>query len=177
MALTHRHFAGRTQWEYWDALHFACRMAGYKLKPSHVYCDFEKGLINAVRECFPDACIVGCLFHFKQALRRHMITKLKIDEDQVDMAMEKNCLDILTITPKAEIKKKGVPCVKQVISTIEMTKEDEEKWELFWAYFEKFWCSSDEFIACWNIHDETKKGKKGDEYYDLHNRTNNGMER
>ena len=98
-------------------------------------------------------------------------------EDQTDMAMEKNCLDILTIIPKAEIKKKGIPYVKSVISTIEKTEEDEDKWEQFWAYFKKFWCSSDEFIACQNIHNATKKGKKGDEYYDLHNRINNGMER
>ena len=82
-----------------------------------------------MQEYFPDMCIAGCLFYFKQALCWHMITKLKIDEEQVDMVMEKNCLDMLTITPKAKIKKKGMPCVKLVISAIEKTKEDEEKWE------------------------------------------------
>ena len=150
MALIFCHHTGRTQWEYWDALHFACRMAGCKLKPSHVYYDFEKALINAVREYFPDSYIVGCLFHFKQALCRYMISKDKLDmpEDQADMAIEKNCLDILTIIPKAKIKKKDIPYVKSVISTIEKTEEDEDKWEQFWAYFKKFWCSSDEFIAC-----------------------------
>ena len=56
-----------------------------------------------------------------------MITKLKIDKDQVEMAMKKNCLDILTIIPKAEIKKIGIPYVKHMISTIKKTKEDKEK--------------------------------------------------
>lgn len=42
------------------------------LNPAYVHCDFEKGLINAVSSHFPDAQVVGCLFHFKQALARKM---------------------------------------------------------------------------------------------------------
>ena len=55
-----------------------------------------------------------------------MISKDKLDmpEDQADMAIDKNCLDILTIIPKAEIKKKGIPYVKLVISMIEKIEED-----------------------------------------------------
>ena len=86
------------------------------MNPKHIYCNFEKALINAAKSQFADAEIIGCLFHFKQALRRHMISKLDMDEEQVGMAMEKNCLDILTVILKHEIKKKGIPYVKNAIS-------------------------------------------------------------
>ena len=152
MSLTLRNHTGKTEWEYWDAIHFTFRLAGCKIKSSYVYCDFEKALINAVSEQFNDAYIVGCLFHFKQALRKYLISKLKMNEEIVDMAMEKNCLDILTIIPKAEIKKKGIPYVKSILSTIEMNEEEKQMWEEFWVYFVKFWCSLPEFIATWNIH-------------------------
>ena len=34
-----------------------------------------------------------------------------------------------------------------MIDSLEMTEEDKQKWEEFWVYFEKFWCSSPEFIT------------------------------
>ena len=96
--------------------------------------------------------------------------KLKMDEEQASAAMAKNVLDTLTIIPKNEIATKGVPCVKERASYLITTEEDKSAWDKFWDYFLSFWCSSEEFIAAWNIND-------GENFYDLHDRANNGIER
>jgi hypothetical protein len=62
----------KTQWTYWNALNEIIVSLGGKISVSQVHCDFEKGLINAIREIFPEARVVGCLFHWKQALLRKM---------------------------------------------------------------------------------------------------------
>ena len=63
--------------------------------------------------------------------------------------------------------------MKSVISKLQLDVHDKMKWDKFWTYFENFWCSSEKFITMWNIHDENEKSR----YYDIHNRTNNGIER
>ena len=150
------------------------------MNPKCIYCDFEKALINAVRSQFRDAEIIGCLFHFKQALCRHMITKLDMDEEQVSMVIEKNCLDILTVIPKYKIKEKGIPYVKNTISQMDLTKQDCVKWEKFWKYLKSFWMSSFDFIKTWNINnqgEECSEDYDKEAFYECHNRTNNGIER
>ena len=161
----------KNQWDYWDAIHLAIRMAECKIDPVSVCCDFEKALINAVQEQFRRVPIIGCLFHWKQTIRRRMISKLKMNEDQVRAAMAPNMLDTLTIIPRDEILTKGIAYVKEQLKAHVTTEEDKSLWNDFWnGYFIKFWCSSEEFIATWNIND-------GGDYYDVHNRTNNVIER
>lgn len=36
--------------------------------PSHIMCDFEKGLRNALQRGYTDAALHGCFFHFTQAI-------------------------------------------------------------------------------------------------------------
>ena len=83
-------------------------------------------LINAVKSQFTDTKIISCLFHFKQAFHCDIIAKLDMDKEQVSMAMEKNCLDILIVSLKHEIKEKGTSHTKNTISQIELTKGDSE---------------------------------------------------
>ena len=52
---------------------------------------------------FPETRINGCLFHWKQAIRRYMKTKLEISDDQVSMDIEKGVLDLLNIIPRDDI--------------------------------------------------------------------------
>ena len=146
------------------------RLAECKIDPIAIYCDFEKALIAAVKEQFPHVPVIGCLFHWKQAIRRHMVSKLKMDARQVTAAMAHDVLDALTIVPREEIMSKGIPCVKEKLNEFISTDADKLLWDKFWAYFVKFWCSSEEFVATWNIND-------GGDFYDVHNRTNNGIER
>ncbi|KAJ8524184.1 hypothetical protein ON010_g16934 [Phytophthora cinnamomi] len=67
-----------------------------------ISCDFERGLIKAVGDQFPETDIVGCLFHFKQAVRRKMI-KLRIPKEEVSGMMQRGYLDALTALPHDRI--------------------------------------------------------------------------
>ncbi|EGZ18676.1 hypothetical protein PHYSODRAFT_501434, partial [Phytophthora sojae] len=57
---------------FWDMVHFVVQSTDQQLEPAEVVCDFESALIDAVQTQFPNAIVIGCLFHLKQALRRAM---------------------------------------------------------------------------------------------------------
>ncbi|TYZ63021.1 hypothetical protein PybrP1_001347, partial [[Pythium] brassicae (nom. inval.)] len=65
------------------------------MNPRSIVCDFEKALINAVRDHSPDTTIVGCHFHWKQACQRRM-KKYQLPAVEVEMAMERGMLDVLS---------------------------------------------------------------------------------
>ena len=44
------------------------------LNPHYIHCDFEQAMINAVRECFPEATVKGCFFHLVQSMQRHILS-------------------------------------------------------------------------------------------------------
>ena len=52
---------------------------------------FELVFFTNVSINFPEAKLIGCLFHFKQAIRRKM-KKLKFPDNKVDYAMRKGVL-------------------------------------------------------------------------------------
>ncbi|KAE9191822.1 hypothetical protein PF004_g21497 [Phytophthora fragariae] len=81
---------------YWNALNYVIIQIGRLLEPATVTCDFERGLMNAVTDQFPLVKIVGCLFDWKQTLRRKMI-ELRISQPQIAAALALNVLDIPTI--------------------------------------------------------------------------------
>jgi hypothetical protein len=87
-------------------------------------------LINAVKGQFPSAKSVGCLFHFKQAIRRPML-KLRIPEDYVSHTAER--LDILTVAPIKQIEKSSIAYVNTLIDP----EGHAAKWTKFWRYFVK----------------------------------------
>ena len=146
-------------------------VSGWRLEPFSVTCDFEKALHNAVIGQVKGYKLNGYLFHWKQAIRRKMIA-LKIDPEQISMAMTKYVLDVLTVIPPNEILSKGIPYVKSIIEKELVKQSDKDKWKLFWeTYFIKYWMSSERFIKCWNIHSED------DSHLDLQNRTNIALER
>ena len=157
---------------YWHALHWVIVCSYWRCEPSTVTCDFEKGLIKAVGEQFPKSKINGCLFHWKQAIRRKML-KLKIDKEYVSMAMYINVLDVLTIIPKNEIITKGIQYVREILESedLNLSRDDLNKWHLFWEYFLSFWCSDNNWISSWNIVNEDG------EFWEIQNRTNNALER
>lgn len=92
----------KSQETYWRVLEQLIMASDRQLEPRDVTCDFELALINAVIEQFPAANIVGCLFHWKQALRRKMI-ELKIPKEQIADAMKSGKLDVLTVIPAEEV--------------------------------------------------------------------------
>ena len=156
---------------HWHIFHWALVTAKLRLNHVCTCLDFEKAMMNAAREQFPDAILVGCFFHFKQALRKHM-GSLGICKQQIKMAMSENCIDILCIIPKEEILKKGMPYVQDAIkSSGLLNKDDDKKWDKLWVHFKKFWMSNAYFISLWNIN-----GNAVDEVK-MHARVNNGLER
>ena len=160
----------KTEWAYRHALHETYVVSRYKFHPFSVTCDFEKGLHNAVRFQYDSAIINGCLFHWKQALRKKM-SKLKIKKEQMTLAMEIGNIDVMTVIPRYEILTKGMFFVKDIIQAEgDLDDDDIKKWDLFWIYFKSFWCKTPEFIESWNIRDED------DAFWELQNRTNNGLE-
>ena len=53
---------------------------------------------------------VGCLFHFKQAVRRKM-GKLGIGIIEIMLAMKQGVCDLLTILPKDKLEEMGISFV------------------------------------------------------------------
>ncbi|POM64766.1 Hypothetical protein PHPALM_19680 [Phytophthora palmivora] len=85
-------------------------------------------MIKAVKNQFPESRIVGCLFHFKQAIRRKML-KLKIPTDEVDLAMRPGCINKLTVIRRCEISNRGIRDVRAII------KRDCENENIWWNIY------------------------------------------
>ena len=87
--------------------------------------------------------------------------KLKIDDEQMGVTMTKLVIDVLTDIPRDEIIEKGISYVRSILDKECTTREDIQKWDLFWEYFVGYWCSSRGFIETWNGID------KNEEYFEL----------
>lgn len=149
---------------YSNALHWIKIQCGFQIKPGAITCDFEKALLNAIVNQFNNTSIIGCLFHFKQALRRKLIS-LRIDKEQIHQVMKIGNLDLLTVIPTNEIIKYGIPYIRANINE----GDDVSKWNQFWLYFRKTWMTT--FPAnYWNINHAIS------ENLNVVNRTNNALE-
>ena len=71
---------GKSDSLYWHCLHWMIIVSGQRLEHFSATCDFEKALHNAITGQFKECKLNGCLFHWKQAIRRKMIA-LKIDRE------------------------------------------------------------------------------------------------
>ncbi|KAG3124576.1 hypothetical protein PC116_g32747, partial [Phytophthora cactorum] len=69
---------------YDDMLDLIYRDTGKKMTPTEIVCDFEFSLISSVQHQFPNAEVVGCFFHFKQALRRRLKNE-RISENEISI--------------------------------------------------------------------------------------------
>ena len=155
---------------YWHAFNQVVVTSNWKIKVGTYTSDFEKGMMNQLEEQFGGAnggTHVGCLFHFKQALRRHLIKKIRMDEGSVTAAMKIGSLDLLSVIPRDEVIEYGIPYLRSVLEAGK-EKKTVAKWDVFWAYFNKTWIP---IIESWNIC------IGDDEDIEIVNRTNNGLER
>eukprot|EP00804_Cyclotella_cryptica_P003775 CCRYP_008952-RG/>CCRYP_008952-RG protein AED:0.38 eAED:0.62 QI:0/0/0/1/0/0.33/3/0/196 len=71
---------GKTNECYWQAFNWLCSAVD-EIAPAYIGVDFERAFFTQVSNHFSEADLIGCLFHFKQALRRKMI-KLGIPEEE-----------------------------------------------------------------------------------------------
>jgi hypothetical protein len=153
----------KSQWTYWHAIHFILVETETKFHPLTVTTDFEKALLNAVKEQLPNAHRVGCLFHFKQAIRRKM-QKLHIPEEEIAKAMKKGAIDELTVVKRSDIGKKVVKLKRKYAKG-----SSKDKWNNFFNYFNNTWMKKYDFDV-WNISSVKEK------YISIYNKTNNAPE-
>ncbi|KAL3778828.1 hypothetical protein HJC23_002885 [Cyclotella cryptica] len=171
---------GKTNECYWQAFNWLCSAVD-EIAPAYIGVDFERAFFTQVSNHFSEADLIGCLFHFKQALRRKMI-KLGIPEEEVKNVMQKGIIDLITVIPVEHLNPKGTAfvaakiydyCAELYGKGSDEYKESEKKWDDFWAdYFMSFWMQP-EFVKVWNVaHLVDKKDKMK-----LLHRTSNGLER
>lgn len=151
------------EWTYWNFLNLVLIGTEMKFDPQTITMDFEKALQNAVKDQFPCANRIGCLFHFKQALRRKLI-KLRIPDEQIHQVMQKNMLERLTKVNKNQINM----AISQIRSEVNETPY-QSKWDDFYKYFLGTWMNKFDFCI-WNISD-----RDGDDLRSI-SMTNNGLE-
>ena len=108
-----------------------------RLNPIHIFLGLKKALSNAAKDQYLKYKLVGCYFHWKQAMHRHVLY-LGINKYQVNHSMTKNVLDILTAIPKNEIVKKGTPHEKYAIESMALTSEDRKNGPNFGHGFQSF---------------------------------------
>ena len=165
---------------YAETLHQIWIATDRKLNPLSLTLDYEDGLINAGTAQFIQAPtpyldrrgetkIDGCLFHWKQAIRRWMI-KNRIKRDHVKFAMRKGVLDLLCVIPHKDLESKGIPFVKSLLKAKFGDSMQVNKWAKFWKYFFRQWMTK-RLLPVWNLFD------KDGHYIMINNRTNNGLER
>ena len=87
----------------------------------NVNADFEAALTNAAENQFPEAGVIGCLFHWKQAIRWYLVSKLGFLKEEIGYAMKQGVLDLLTIIPMDEVENTGIPFVRSLIEKVSKT--------------------------------------------------------
>ncbi|KAE8893076.1 hypothetical protein PF005_g21676 [Phytophthora fragariae] len=136
----------------------------FQVKPWTVTFDFEKALINAVMGAFPMSVLVGCLFHWKQAIRRKLVD-LRIPKEAIRTAMSPGIMDTLTVIPVDEIVSHGIPYVRSKIDE----RSHKKAWNTFWSYFSQTWMENYD-PSWWNVSEMILTNA------DISNRTNNPVE-
>ncbi|KAJ8562027.1 hypothetical protein ON010_g7654 [Phytophthora cinnamomi] len=136
---------------YSEMVHVVVQGTDQQLEPAEVVCDFESALIEAIPTQFPNAIVLGCLFHLKQALRRAM-KKFLIPEEECCIAMTRGVVDMLTVVEHCLIEQ-AIKWVKRQIrqrcgeAGISYSKA---KWRGFWGYFQRIWLEYYD-VSVWNV--------------------------
>jgi hypothetical protein len=122
--------------------------------------------MDAIKKEFSDPPIIGCLFHWKQALRRKMLD-YGINKEAISELLATNgLLELLTVIPIAEIENRGIPFIR---ATYNVKEDSLERFDKFWTYFRN------NFFVRYPPEDWNINGKYSKDL--LINRTNNPSER
>ena len=99
---------------YWHTFNWFASVV-QDLDPSYIGVDFELAFFTNVSIHFPVAKLIGYLFHSKQAICRKM-KKLKFPDKEVDYAMRRGVIDLLTVIPIKHLKM-GIEFVARMIQS------------------------------------------------------------
>jgi hypothetical protein len=148
---------------YKHALRMCVAATGGSMQVINATCDFEQGIINALKDQFKKP-VVGCEFHWKQAIRRKLL-ELGVPRENVSELVGPNgLLHLLTEIPISDIEKKGIPYIRAHYNE----GQHSSKFDSFWKYFVDTWMIKYD-PEDWNIH-----GIGNDDV--ILNRTNNPLE-
>jgi len=114
----------------------------------------------------PQVSIIGCLFHWKQAIRRKL-AKMKFGDDLTAKLMRPDMLEVLTLIPHDEVISSGFQYIYHRLQPdhVGRTQLDE-----FFQYFRNTWIKKFS-VKDWNISRFLDTGNE------LANRTNNPLEK
>ncbi|GMF60708.1 unnamed protein product [Phytophthora fragariaefolia] len=112
----------KTDSMYDDILHLIYRDTNKKLNPAEVVFDSEFIPFSPVQRQFLNDDVVGCFFHYKQALRRRM-KRQRTTEAEANIAMAPGMLDILTVVEPERVDPKSIAWVQQRIMQECITKK------------------------------------------------------
>ena len=97
--------------------------------------DFEQAILSTMKAEFPTGVAVGCLFHWKQAIRRKLVD-FHIPKDLISELIGTNgVMNILTAIPIEEIIPKGIPYCRRGFDE----SRYQDKFNAFWDYFVRTW--------------------------------------
>jgi hypothetical protein len=158
----------KSEMTYTGILNHLMMSTEYTLKVNSFTCDFEIAFILAARRVFgAGLVVVGCLFHWKRAIKHHLQSLKVISADIIDYLVDRGVIDVLTVIPVDEIEPKGIPYVRSKVDETDW----QSVWDTFWdGYFVNTWIKRFK-PDTWNIHTHLNNGVI------LRNRTNNPMER
>jgi hypothetical protein len=110
--------------------------------PKAIVVDFEQGLMNAVEKIFPNSKIVGCIFHFVQALWRYASgIGLRVADIKKETKSVVSALTLLIFVPKQRVLTFFAK-IKEHFSNVVFAP--------FFDYFDRFWMREN-MIDRWNL--------------------------
>ena len=160
---------------YWRVLSEVIALSNWRLNVRNYTSDFELAIMNACRSQFTDkddpsvGIHIGCYFHWKQAIRKYMISKLGFDKETVSRFMKD--IDILTLIPYEDIETFGIPYLRSLYEggIRDSGELDNDIWIPFYKYFVRQWL---QIVppSSWSVYHASAEVKE------FINRTNNPLE-
>jgi hypothetical protein len=102
---------GKSESIYWNCIQQLITSTDWRMEAATVTCDFESALQSTVASQFRPALIVGCLFRYKQAIRRKLISS-KFPPETIHLFLGKDGIELLTVIPIEDIESKGILTIK-----------------------------------------------------------------
>jgi hypothetical protein len=122
------------QYLNWEALTRVVVLSDWKLDVGSYTTDFERAVMNECAQHFPKGVHIGCFFHLKQAIRKHMPEKLNFDGDVVSSFMETGAFDLLMILPHGEVEQYRIDYLLSQFEPDTLSAEEQARWVEFWNY-------------------------------------------
>ena len=119
-----------------------------------IKCDYEIGLINAIKDVFPQVRISGCLFHMKQAINNYC-NKLKFNNSRDQFEILRSRIVNIALLPLEFINNSTIKILFEGALLHYKNKHDSEVINSFRSYLNKTWLTESSSFppSLWNISD------------------------